>query len=94
MTTSIKQQSAQSTEPEVSQLWRQLSSQHQQLILQTMRALADLDSRNKGLIALMRAREAEYDAMSSEERAQAEAELADFKSSINANRAPLPPLYP
>ena len=59
-----------------------------------MHALAELDLRDKGLVALMRAREAEYEAMSPEERAQAEAELEDFKASMNANRAPLPPVFP
>lgn len=78
----------------ITDIWGQLSPHHRQLTLQVMHSFLALDLQRKGAIALLDAREAEFQAMSPEERAQAEQELEEFKASMNANRAPLPPLYP
>lgn len=98
----IHQQNLPSIEPEIIRLWGQLSPSHEQLVVEIMRACARLDGaaeasqseKNQGSVSLMLlARQLEYEAMSPEEREQAEQEWEEFKATMNANRAPELPLF-
>ena len=91
---------------DIAQLWGHLSSPRQQIVLDIIRAFTVLDKqdkvaqdqKNQGAIDLLRTwrveGQAEWEAMTDEERAQAEEEWEDFKASMNANRAPGPPIFP
>lgn len=85
------------------QLLRELSPERQQLVLDIIKAFARLEEGEKqnsdmpknpgSLPLLLLSRRLEYEALSDEERARAEEEWEDFKASMNANRAPEPPLF-